>query len=147
MTPGKMALAPSSRPDTPSMEMKKTSSTPLFYLIEYLHPVILALRGIHPQSEYFLMALHIVAQDGVNGLFPGFIVASDRDIHTVDKHKRIALLQRPVSPFFHFRKYRIGDITYHLVGDGEAVDLFDRRGDVSLAHSSGIHRKYLVFDE
>lgn len=115
-------------------------------LIEYLHPVMFALRLVHPKAQDILRAIDVIAEDDVDSVVPGLIILAYRDIQAVYEQEGVEGFQRTCLPMLDFVHHSVCDVRDALCGQLESIDVINRLGNIPLTHATCIHGQYLALD-
>lgn len=115
-------------------------------LIEYLHPVMFALRLVHPKAQDILRAIDVIAEDDVDSVVLGLIILAYRDVQAVYEQEGVEGVQRTCLPMLDFVHHSVCDVRDALCGQLESIDVINRLGNIPLAHAACIHGQYLALD-
>lgn len=114
------------------------ADTPLSQVIQHLAPTQGALRGLVEDPEHFpgLVLLH--RKDHIKGFRIYTPLPVDLDVHAVDEHHRIIVLQGPPHPFRHILAQIIQHTRYARLAVVLPVDVVEYFPDLLLRQPLGV---------
>ncbi len=100
--------APSFSPDTPSMLMNSTSSTPFARISTNICiQLVFLFRFADPQPQHILYTVYIIAQNDIYRTVVCFHLFAYGNVNTVDKKECAELFQWTVLPFLCSSDYPV----------------------------------------
>src|SRR6266545_4096382 len=113
---------------------------------EHARPEAGALALLDPEAETVALALERDADSDVDGLLAHNLLVADRDLHRVQVHDDVQLLQRSALPGADVVLDRTGHLRDQPLGDLDAVQLAQVPLDVAGRHPAGVKSEDLLVE-